>query len=123
MTAMRVEHMVMRTESATFALARKQTTLLAVPPGQQETRMMPSFSSGGRAKSVAMVQPMNGMMRNWARMPMKMARGVLRISLKLSNVRVIPMPSMMMPSPMDRRRMSVPRMETLLFTNHVMEGG
>lgn len=44
MTAMSVEHMVMRTERATFALARKQTTLLAVPPGQQETRMMPSFS-------------------------------------------------------------------------------
>lgn len=72
---------------------------------------------------MATLQPMNGMMRNWARMPMKMVRGVLRTCLKLSKVRVIPMPSMMIPRPSERRRMSVLKRFIFSLMNQVMEGG
>ena len=46
--AARVEARVMLTESATFPRAKKTTTLEAVPPGQEATRIKPTAISGGK---------------------------------------------------------------------------
>ena len=45
--AARVEARVMLTDRATFPLAKKTTTLEAVPPGQEATRINPTAISGG----------------------------------------------------------------------------
>ena len=47
-TAPRVEHIVIETERATSAQAIKVTTLLAVPPGQQATRINPTANTVSR---------------------------------------------------------------------------
>ena len=74
--AAKVLHMVINTDNATCARAMYTTTLEAVPPGQQDTRISPTANSLGNCSAVAMAQPMNGMMQNWAKTPRATGLGV-----------------------------------------------
>src|SRR5688500_3715181 len=60
--AISVETVVIATDKATSPLARYETTLEAVPPGQQPTRITPAASAGGSPNAAATNQPRNGMM-------------------------------------------------------------
>ena len=60
-TAASVDIVVIETDKATLALAMKQTTFDAVPPGQLETKIKPIVKSGDRLNSLARAQPVRGM--------------------------------------------------------------
>mmetsp|Transcript_3380 Transcript_3380/g.6858 ORF Transcript_3380/g.6858 Transcript_3380/m.6858 type:complete len:142 (-) Transcript_3380:937-1362(-) len=55
---------VISTDSATSALAIRETRLLAVPPGEHPTSVRPRKSDGGREKSFEEDRAESGMKRN-----------------------------------------------------------
>ena len=73
--AAHVETVVMSTERATSACAIRVTRFEAVPPGHAETRMRPTASGTGSAKTFAIVQPSNGIRVNWQANPRKTCFG------------------------------------------------
>ena len=64
-----VLQVVITTDSATSARAIRLTTLLAVPPGQQPTRITPTAISGGRLSTWHSNQANPGMITNCATTP------------------------------------------------------
>lgn len=86
----------MVTDRAVSAFARYDTTLDAVPPGAQPTRIRPAARSGVSPSSLAIAQPSSGMIAYWATTPIRIGSGRVSTSLKSGSVRVRPMPNMMM---------------------------
>ena len=62
--AANVENVVIHTESARFALAKKAITLEAVPPGQHETRINPTAKKVGKSNNFARNHPIKGIIVN-----------------------------------------------------------
>ncbi len=73
-------------------------TLLAVPPGQQATRIKPTASPLDSPNSPASTAPESGITVNCSTTPAITARGIFATRRKSATVSVKPMPSMMMPS-------------------------
>ena len=94
----RVAAAVMATEKATSPRAMKVSTLEAVPPGAVPTRIMPMASSGGRANTWHRAKASSGIQPNCTTSPSPRSRGCRSTWLKSCQCRVMPMPSMMMPS-------------------------
>ena len=59
-----VEQAVIHTERATSALDKYEITLEAVPPGQHETKIIPTAKRGGKSKILAIPHPKKGIIRN-----------------------------------------------------------
>jgi hypothetical protein len=68
-TAVRVLTVVITTERATSARAIRLTTLLAVPPGQQPTRIGPTARGGSNRSPQAKAAARAGITANWAITP------------------------------------------------------
>lgn len=94
-TERRVEMRVRTTESGTLAPARRQTTLLAVPPGETPTRMTPAARGGGRERRRETMVARRGIRVYWAATPRRTRRGVREMAMKEEGEMVRPMPSMM----------------------------
>ena len=94
-----VDSAVIETESATSALATYATTLDAVPPGQQQTRISPTARGVGKANKCPTHQPRKGITRYWRATPHPIAAGACRTRWKSVSSRVRPMPSMMICRP------------------------
>ena len=92
-TAIRVDTVVKLTERATLVFAIKQTTLEAVPPGQQATRTSPIIKSIGKWKTRASKYPKKGMTVYCSPTPIKIDFGILSTRAKSSKLRVKPMQS------------------------------
>mmetsp|Transcript_5925 Transcript_5925/g.16591 ORF Transcript_5925/g.16591 Transcript_5925/m.16591 type:complete len:231 (-) Transcript_5925:405-1097(-) len=90
--ARRVDTVVMPTLRATSARARKETMLLAVPPGQQATRTSPTAKAFGSPAKCARPAPIDGMTVYWSKTPKPMVHGVWRRRLKSSASRHVPIP-------------------------------
>jgi hypothetical protein len=72
--------------------------LLAVPPGQQPTRITPAATSGDIGIMRVSKTARSGIIRNWAITPISTSNGRLATSAKSLVEIVRPMPNMMMPS-------------------------
>ena len=57
--------LVITTDKATSPLAISVTTLLAVPPGQQPTKIRPTANGVGSCNTMAMAAAKVGITRNW----------------------------------------------------------
>src|SRR5687768_11076321 len=75
--AAKVEHIVIRTDSATFPFARYVTTFDAVPPGQHATKINPAANWSGNFRACAIAHPRNGMIEYCATKPTATAFGIL----------------------------------------------
>ena len=92
--------LVITTDKATSPLAISVTTLLAVPPGQQPTRIKPTAKGAGSCNNTAMAAAKLGITRNWAATPRITARGCRLTRRKSRGVRPRPIPNMITPKPM-----------------------
>lgn len=75
--APKVEQVVMATDKATLALAKKAITLEAVPPGQHATKINPTAKKEGNSNSMPNAHPRNGMTVNCKSIPKITQVGVL----------------------------------------------
>lgn len=96
--ASNVEMDVMVTDTATSPRARNATTLDAVPPGAQPTRITPAAISGGNCRSQDTKSASNGITMYWAATPTAMGTGRLATKAKSTGRNVRPMPNMTRPS-------------------------
>ena len=97
--APKVEQVVMATDKATLALAKKAITLEAVPPGQQATRINPTAKKGGNWNKIPNPQPNNGITVNCKNIPKTTHEGVLATKAKSFQDKVSPIPNMIPPRP------------------------
>lgn len=93
--AMRVETLVIATESATSPFAKKAMTFDEVPPGTEPSIRSPTASAGLSPRTFATTTAPSGMITNWATTPMRTGTGRRTTSWKSGMVRVSPMPNMM----------------------------
>ena len=98
-TASIVETVVMVTDKATSARAKKEITFEAVPPGQQETRIKPVASGVGRSNKMARLHPSNGISVYWSAIPGRTIRRSEEILLKSTKPMVMPILSMITARP------------------------
>ena len=92
-----MEAIVIPTESATSPPAIYVITLLAVPPGQQPTRITPSASSVGSFKIIQRVQAISGMIVYCDTNPISTSFGLENTTLK-SSIRIVsPIPNIATP--------------------------
>ena len=92
-----MEAIVIPTESATSPPAIYVITLLAVPPGQQPTRITPSASSVGSFKIIQRVQAISGMIVYCDTNPITTSFGLENTTLK-SSIRIVsPIPNIATP--------------------------
>lgn len=94
-TERRVDTRVNTTDRATSAPARRQTTLLAAPPGQTPTRIKPAAMAGGNEKIEASVRARSGIKVYWAQTPSSTRRGERATAAKDVEDIVKPIPSIM----------------------------
>lgn len=98
-TASNVDPAVIVTERVTSARARNEITFDAVPPGQHDTRMIPTARGDGRANTVARPHPNAGISVYWSRIPGSTRWRSREIRRKSSRPTVMPMQSMMVAKP------------------------
>ena len=99
-TARNVLAAVMSTDKATLPRARYVTTLLAVPPGQHATKHSPAAYGAGRFKALLTKAPAVGITVYCKITPARSSLGMAMAPLKSSREIVIPIPSIVMLSPM-----------------------
>mmetsp|Transcript_22339 Transcript_22339/g.55034 ORF Transcript_22339/g.55034 Transcript_22339/m.55034 type:complete len:227 (-) Transcript_22339:70-750(-) len=96
-TAVTVDARVMRTDRGRSPPAMKVATLEACPPGQHDSSTSPVPRGVERFIDLASSQPRTGLTMYWQRYPMPMGMGNWEVRAKSSNVRVMPIESMMTP--------------------------
>lgn len=99
-TAKNVLAAVMSTDKATLPRAKYVTTLLAVPPGQHATKHNPAAYGAGRLKALLIKAPAVGITVYCKITPARSSLGMAMAPLKSSREIVIPIPSIVMLSPM-----------------------
>ena len=66
----------------------------ATPPGHDPIKITPAATAGSKPNTIAKEKPSSGMTVNCRKIPMSIARGIVRILVKSETARVAPIPNM-----------------------------